>query len=175
MTLIPRSDGGSAHSGDEQTVADRNHSPAAPEATQTTDFAVPAPQEQPEAAPEPTARQGFRERGQLRRRLRYLRRVRELALRDLGGLVFDMRRFARPREDLVALKVETLTAIDSELRALEHTLEQRQPLAVLREPGIAACPRCAALHGSDANFCPNCGLPLTGKASLPIAPPSGGT
>src|SRR3954452_24486128 len=37
----------------------------------------------------------FRDRGKLRRRLRYLRRVRELGFRDLGGLVFDLDRFGR--------------------------------------------------------------------------------
>ncbi len=113
---------------------------------------------------------GFVQRGQMRRRLRFLRRARELALRDLGGLVFDMHRFGRTREDLVAGKVGTLTRIDTELRALELALDDVQAVTVLREAGITACPRCAAIHATDARFCPNCGLPLGRHAQLPVAP-----
>jgi hypothetical protein len=104
----------------------------------------------------------FAERTRMRRRLRYLRRLRELAFRDLGGLTFDLHRFGRDRRDLVAAKLDALTAIDRELRALETGLNDRRALHELHEPGIAACPRCATLHGSDANFCPGCGTPLRG-------------
>ena len=117
------------------------------------------PAEPPVAAPSA----GFAERTRMRRRLRYLRRLRELAFRDLGGLVFDLHRFARQRDDLVTAKLDGLTSIDVELRALETALGDRRPLHELREPGIAACPRCATLHGSDANFCPGCGTPLRGS------------
>lgn len=126
----------------------------------------------PTASPEPS----FRSRGRLRRRLRYLRRVRELGLRDLGGLLFDLHRFGRDGEVLLAGKLSALKSVDDEVRALEEALEDRRELVVLREPGIAACPRCAALHGSDANFCPNCGLAFSGAhrfaAEAPLPPPS---
>ena len=56
--------------------------------------------------------------------------------------------------------------MDVELRALEERLIDRHDFVVLREPGIAACPRCSALHGSDANFCPNCGLGLDGPQAI---------
>ena len=36
----------------------------------------------------------------------------------------------------------------------------------LREPGITACPRCGTLHGSDARFCPSCGLALSGARTI---------
>jgi hypothetical protein len=114
----------------------------------------------------------FVDRGRMRRRLRYLRRTRELAFRDLGGLLFDLHRFGRSREDLVQGKLARLTAIDTELRALETALEDRQEVTVLREPGLAACPRCGALHGSDANYCPMCALPVRPGAGLPVAAPS---
>ena len=114
--------------------------------------------ERPPAAASP----GFAERARMRRRLRYLRRLRELAFRDLGGLVFDLHRFGRRRDELVLGKLDALAAIDTELRALETALDDRRTLLELREPGIAACPRCATLHGSDANFCPGCGTPLRG-------------
>ena len=55
----------------------------------------------------------------MRRRLRYLRKLRELQVRDLGGLVFDLRRFERKRDDLVAQKIDQIRACDDELHALE--------------------------------------------------------
>jgi hypothetical protein len=104
----------------------------------------------------------FRSRGAMRRRLRYLRRARELGFRDLGGLVFDLRRFARDRPDLIDAKINALYDVDTELRALERVLEDRHEVTELREAGIASCPRCGALHSSDARFCSSCGLALHG-------------
>jgi hypothetical protein len=115
-------------------------------------------------------RPGFRERGRLRRRLRYLRRVRELGFRDLGGLVFDLDRFGRDRQDLVRAKVEALAGVDAELRELEVALADVQTVHELHEPGVAGCPRCGSLHGSDARFCPSCGLALRGGAPEAIDP-----
>ena len=109
------------------------------------------------------ARPGFRERTRMRRRMRELRRLREISFRDLGGLSFDLHRFGRDRPDLVTEKLESLRRIDAELRVIEDALDARRPLVELREPGIAACPRCGTLHGTDANFCPGCGTPLRGS------------
>ena len=114
------------------------------------------------AAPAQPERPGFRERGRLRRRLRYLREVRELGYRDLGGLVLDQHRFQRPNEGLVEGKVEAIEAIDAEMRAIEHALDTSAPYTELFIPGLSACPRCGALHESDANFCPQCGLSFKG-------------
>lgn len=108
----------------------------------------------------------FRDRGKLRRRLRYLRRVRELGFRDLGGLVFDLDRFGRERPDLVRAKLDALGAIDRELRGLETALGDERPVEELQEPGIAACAHCGTIHGSDARFCPGCGRPA-GSAPEP--------
>src|SRR5690242_7189172 len=116
----------------------------------------------PAAPPQPT----FRNRGRLRRRMRFLRRVRELGYRDLGGLVFDQHRFHRPSEDLIRAKVAALAAVDTELRALEEALGDKRHVTELREPGISACPRCGTLHGSDARFCPSCGLALSGARTI---------
>jgi hypothetical protein len=112
---------------------------------------------------------GFGERGRMRRRMRFLRKARELAYRDLGGLVFDLHRFGRRNDALVLAKLETVGRIDTELRALEATLAERRPVTVLREAGVAACPRCAAIHGSNDRFCPNCGLAMDLRAERPIA------
>src|SRR5512133_4376530 len=71
--------------------------PAAPAGAEPADPAAP---------PEPS----FRNRGRLRRRLRFLRRVRELGFRDLGGLVFDQHKFSQANEELVRGKVNALAA-----------------------------------------------------------------
>jgi hypothetical protein len=113
-----------------------------------------------------TASPSFRDRGRLRRRLRYLRRVRELGFRDLGGLVFDQHRFNRPNEELVRGKLAALQGVDAELRALETLLDDPRPIHELREPGVAACVRCGALHGTDARFCPSCGVAIGGPRAV---------
>jgi hypothetical protein len=120
--------------------------------------------------PQPPATPSWKERGRARRRLRYLRRARELALRDLGGLVFDLHRFGRERPDLIKVKLDALGALDAERRALEIALDDRQDVDVLREPGLASCPRCGALHASEDRFCASCGLPLGSGEPLPAAP-----
>jgi hypothetical protein len=112
---------------------------------------------------------GFGSRGRLRRRARFLRKARELAYRDLGGLVYSLHRFGQRNDALVLAKLETLQRIDTELRALEDGLSERQPVTVLREAGITACPRCAAIHSSEDRFCPGCGLSMSRRSDLPIA------
>jgi ribosomal protein L40E len=132
-------------------------SAAAPPASEAVQTGVVEP---------PAGKASFRDRGRLRRRLRFLRRARELAFRDIGGLLFDMRRFNRERPDLLEAKIGALTAVDQELRALERILDDRRPIHELREPGISACARCGALHSSEASFCPNCGLQLGGPRAM---------
>lgn len=136
--------GGSSDSADEATAS-----------AETTP--VPDPDTQ---ATTPSSDPGFLDRGKLRRRLRYLRRARELGYRDLGGLVFDLRRFERDRSDLVDAKVAALRELDDELRAIETALEDRRPINVLREPGISECQKCGALHSSADRFCAQCGVAL---------------
>ncbi|HEX4108275.1 MAG TPA: hypothetical protein VHX88_09095 [Solirubrobacteraceae bacterium] len=114
----------------------------------------------PVEAPAPPRAEGYLDRGRMRRRLRYLRRVRELALRDLGGLVFELHHRDRARDDLVKAKLGTLTAIHREIGTLEDALGDPQSVIVLREAGLGACAQCGVLHGSDAHYCPNCGRPV---------------
>ena len=150
--------------------------PQAPQATEATQGrpsevarppappAAPAGAEAPDLAAAP--RPSFHTRGKLRRRLRFLRRVRELGLRDVGGLVFDQYRFNRPNDELVRHKLAALAAVDVELRALERALNEPRPVTELREPGISACPRCGTVHASEARFCPSCGLALSGARAI---------
>ncbi|HEU4976038.1 MAG TPA: zinc ribbon domain-containing protein, partial [Baekduia sp.] len=148
--------------------------PSDPEPQETQPTVVAPPQAPPAEAlpaglaPEDVApsRPSFRDRGRLRRRLRYLRRVRELGFRDLGGLVFDLHRFRRRNDELVLGKLAALDAVDRELRAIERVLTERRDIVELREPGITACARCGALHGSDDRFCPHCGTQLSGPLAI---------
>ena len=144
--------------------ADAAQPPADEGAPTATDDGQP-----PVAQDAPTGPPGFGERGRMRRRARFLRKARELAYRDLGGLVFDLHRYGRRNDVLVLAKLDTIGRIDGELRALEASLAERQAVTVLREAGVAACPRCAAIHGSDDRFCPNCGLAMDLRAERPVA------
>src|SRR5580704_3879712 len=90
----------------------------------------------------------FLQRAVIRRRVRFLRRRRELALYDLGGFLFESHRLGEPREDLLAEKLAALSALDDELAMLQRALDVREELAVLHEPGIAACAQCGTLHDS---------------------------
>jgi zinc-ribbon domain len=148
---------------------------AGEEAPTTEAPAVPAPDGatvEPQATTPDDAAPRFRQRARMRRRLRYLRRLRELAFRDLGGLVFDLHRFGRDRDDLVQGKLEALREIDAELRMLETALDDRREYTDLREAGVAACPRCGALHDTGASFCPGCGTSLRRSVVSDAAPVS---
>ncbi len=105
---------------------------------------------------------GFLERAVLRRRIRFLRRRRELALHDLGGFVYETHRLGESRPELTAQKLDGVDVIDGELATLERALGLGEELIVLHEPGISSCPRCSTIHDSAARFCPGCGRPRSG-------------
>jgi hypothetical protein len=114
-------------------------------------------------------------RGRLRRRLRYLRRARELMLRDLGGLLFEVHRTGGgdvgAHQTLIAGKVSRLTAVDAEMRALEEALGAARPETVLFEPGVGGtCVACGELYGSGASFCSRCATPTNAIAVSEPAP-----
>ncbi len=133
--------------------------------------AAETPTPAPAGAPSTPARgPSSKDRGRMRRRIRYLRRARELGFRDLGGLMFDQYRFRSPNQELLGAKLAALHALDSERRALEHILGERREFDDLREPGISSCPNCGALHGSDAHFCERCGAPQNGTPAPVSAP-----
>ena len=72
-------------------------------------------------------------------RLRYLREVRELGFRDLGGLVFDQHRFQRPNEALVESKVAALRAGGDDYVTKPFSLAEivERTEAILRRTGGA--------------------------------------
>jgi hypothetical protein len=186
---IEQIDAGAAAPDGEQPTALQPAAPAPAETEAETTIqpapSAPAPVAAP-AAPTPAAgeipatdppprRPSFRTRGRMRRRLRYLRKLRELQVRDLGGLTFDLRRFERKRDDLVAQKIDQIRACDDELHALELALDERRELRDVREPGIGGtCPRCFAIFGSADRFCAKCGAALggavQGPAQVPLMP-----
>ncbi|MBV9309213.1 MAG: zinc ribbon domain-containing protein [Solirubrobacterales bacterium] len=121
----------------------------------------------PPPEPEP-AETSFTERGRLRRRARYLRRLREVQLRDIGGFMVELHRFGRQRPDLVEAKVQGASQVDLELKSLERTLGEQPTLRELREAGIGgACGHCGAVHGSEDNFCAACGASLRTGSKAP--------
>jgi zinc-ribbon domain len=112
-------------------------------------------------------------RGKLRRRLRYLRAVRELLLRDLGGFYYEAQRSEpgiEPHRRLLDAKAARLATLDTEVRDLESHLELPHPPTVVRDAGIGGtCPQCGELHASDARFCSRCGTSLTGRGRTAAA------
>ncbi len=157
--LGPPSQNGSGHSNG-STYADAPH--ATPGANGSAPVAPPEPSEAPAPAPlEFAARPGFVERGRMRRRARYLRKLREVQIRDIGGFLLELHRFGRQRPDLVHAKIAGAVHTDRELRALERALGEQQLLREMREPGLGgACHNCGAVHGSADRFCASCGEAL---------------
>jgi hypothetical protein len=113
----------------------------------------------------------FLQRAVIRRRVRFLHRRRELALYDLGGFLFESHRMGQPHEEILGEKLEALTMLDDELAVLQRALDLHEEVAVLSEPGIAACSHCGTLRDSAANFCPGCGRPAAETLTLIVAPP----
>jgi hypothetical protein len=94
----------------------------------------------------------------MRRRARYLRQLRELQLRDIGGFMVELHRFGRERPELVGEKVSAAVQTHRELRTLESALADGRGLSEVREAGIGgACPECGTVHGSVDRFCAWCG------------------
>jgi uncharacterized OB-fold protein len=174
--------------------------PKAPETTATPGATVPIAGQFPERRPDQTQAErshardlpagvdpaeleqvpASARRGRLRRRLRYLRSVRELLLRDLGGLTYEIHRTASgggepSHGQLQQAKAERIAALDAEVHALETRLGEPHPATTLREAGVGGtCPECGELYASDAHFCSRCGTPLDakarGKREAPAAP-----
>jgi hypothetical protein len=101
------------------------------------------------------------ERTQMRRRARYLRQLRELQLRDIGGFMVELHRFGRQQPELVKEKVAAAAHTQQELHTLEGALDEGRGLGEVRQAGIGgACPECGTVHGSVDRFCSWCGHQL---------------
>jgi hypothetical protein len=91
--------------------------------------------------------------GVIRRERRSLQRVREERLRDLGGLILEMYRRDRFREDLLAESCIDLLGLDARLHELDDMLA-----AALHRIPAGRC-ECGAPLPWGSHFCPNCGRP----------------
>jgi RNA polymerase subunit RPABC4/transcription elongation factor Spt4 len=94
------------------------------------------------------ARRALPPPGVIRRERRALQRVREDRLRDLGGLILEMYRRDRFREDLLAGRCNELLGLDARMHELDE---------------------CGAPLPWASHFCPNCGRPAGDRPVLACA------
>jgi hypothetical protein len=123
--------------------------------------------------------------GVIRRERRLLTRRRDEKLRDLGGLMLEMYRRDRFREDLLSERCTELLGLDARLHELDEMLaaaRRRIPAGRCEcgaplpwgshfcpncgrpagEQAVIACPECLHPLPADAHFCANCGAPADG-------------
>ncbi len=89
----------------------------------------------------------------IRRERSALQRIREERLRDLGGLLLEMYRRDRFREDLLAERCNELLGLDARIQELGGMLS-----AARRRIPAGRC-ECGAPLPWGSHFCPNCGRP----------------
>jgi predicted nucleic acid-binding Zn ribbon protein len=105
--------------------------------------------------------------GALRRERRSLVRARDERIRDLGGLMLEMYRRDRFREDLLQERCLDVMAIEDRLAQVDELLATA---AEMRRPRTAPrCP-CGAPIQWGSHFCANCGRPT---GSTPVVSCSG--
>jgi len=115
------------------------------------------------AAHSPAPRRALPPPGVIRRERRALERAREDRLRDLGGLILEMYRRDRFREDLLAERCNELLGLDARMRELDEMLA-----AARRRLPVARC-ECGAPLPWASHFCPNCGRPAGDRPVLACA------
>jgi|SRR5438094_6102585 len=94
--------------------------------------------------------------GALRRERRSLRKLRDVRLRDLGGLMLELYRRGAFREDLVAEQCAQLIGIDDRLATID---------AALSRSGVDRRCACGAAILRGSRFCSACG-----RAVAPLRP-----
>lgn len=105
------------------------------------------------SAHSPAPRRALPPPGVIRRERRAVQRVREERLRDLGGLMLEMYRRDRFREDLLAERCNELLGLDARLHELDEMLA-----AARRRIPAGRC-ECGAPLPWGSHFCPHCGRP----------------
>jgi predicted amidophosphoribosyltransferase len=132
--------------------------------------------------------------GTLRRERRALLQAREERLRDLGGLILEMYRRDRFREDLVHERCAELLELDRRLAEIDELLRAATRRAPLRhcacgaplpprshfcptcgrpagDAPVVACASCGHALPADAVFCPQCGAPGVAVDAVEELPP----
>ena len=110
--------------------------------------------------PAQPARRALPPPGVIRRERRLLVRTREEKLRDLGGLMLEMYRRDRFREDLLSERCNELLGLDARLHELDEMLA-----AARRRVPVGRC-ECGAPLPWASHFCPNCGRPAGEQAVI---------
>jgi hypothetical protein len=82
-------------------------------------------------------------------------RLREQRVRDLGGLVLEMYRQDRFRQDLVYEQAAEIVGIEERLYQVDQLLAAASGRG--RAAPAAHCVRCGAPLLAGAKFCPSCG------------------
>ena len=99
--------------------------------------------------------------GAIRRERRALLDVREQAIRDLGGLIFEMFKHDRFNEELVRERCLELLEVDRRLDELDELYR-----AATAQAPLSRC-ACGAELPPLSRFCPNCGNPAPDASSAP--------
>jgi hypothetical protein len=105
------------------------------------------------STPSPAPRRVLPAPGVIRRERRVVAQAREDKLRDLGGLILEMYRRDRFREDLLSDRCNELLGLDARLHELDAML------AAARSRIPAGRCECGAPLPWGSHFCPNCGRP----------------
>jgi hypothetical protein len=95
--------------------------------------------------------------GHLRRERRNLLRLREQQIRDVGGLVLEMYRQDRFRQDLIYEQAAEIVALEERLREVDELLLAVSNRRVASGP---RCEQCGTPLYPGARFCPSCGRPV---------------
>jgi hypothetical protein len=109
-------------------------------------------------------RPSARDRGEMRRRIRQLRRRRDALLLELGGLVMEMHRQGRGDQQLVSSRADEVSRVDAEARELARAVDAGERLDDLVAAGILGpCGACGTLLSTDARYCSQCGTAVAKK------------
>ena len=114
----------------------------------------------PAAATPPRRRRYLPPPSRLRRERRALLRYREQRIRDLGGLVLEMYRQDRFRQDVVHEQAAEIVSMEERLREVDRLLTAR----TTRSVRSLRCTRCGTPLYPGARFCPSCGQSLEAPA-----------
>lgn len=98
--------------------------------------------------------------GVLRRERRDLIRLREVQLRELGGLLLEMYRRGTFREELLSERCADLVAVETRLQAIDAALAPAR-----RRPHCT----CGAELLPGARFCASCGRPVVVQGTASAA------
>jgi hypothetical protein len=111
-----------------------------------------------EAQPRGPRRRPLPPAGQLRRERRALLHLHEQRIRDLGGLVLEMYRQDRFRQDLVYEQAAEVVAIEERLHDIDLLLSAAGARGSAK---TVRCVQCGVPLFAGARFCPSCGAEQT--------------